>query len=137
MGAGMSITAEARQTLAEALGVAVAPVPVFDVRPLELVTPCVYLDVAGRRAADDDGAPLIVVTFPVVAVVDGTDEAQLRALDVLDDQIWDAALELSGEPVSAVADDLDVGGPRLRALITVVDVVVAHLTLCAEKELVA
>lgn len=137
MGAGMSITAEARQTLAEALTAAVAPVPVFAFRPSELPTPCVYLDVAGRRAADDDGAPLIVVTFPVVAVVDGTDEAQMAALDTLGDQIWDAAVALEGEPVAAVADDVDVGGPRLRALTTVVDVVVAHLTLCAESETAA
>ena len=127
----MSITAEARQTLADALDAAL-DVPVFAYRPGELVAPCVYLDVAGRRAADDDGAPLIVVTFPVVAVVDGADEAQLAALDALGDRIWDVAVELSAEPSAAVADDLDVGGPRLRALTTLVDVVVAHLTLCKE-----
>jgi len=132
----MSITAEARTTLAAALDAAL-DVPVHAYRPAELATPCVYLDIAGRRAAEDDGAPLIVVTFPVVAVVDGTDEAQMAALDALGDQIWDAAVALEGEPVAAVADDLDVGGPRLRTLTTVVDVVVAHLTLCAETETAA
>ena len=133
MGPGVTITADARATLAAALTAACDPVPVYEVRPTELAVPCVFLDVAGRHAADDDGAPLIVVTFPVVAIVDGTDEAQLRQLDVLGDQVWSTAVELSGYPTSAIADVTDVGGPRLRSLTTAVDVIVAHLTLCSQE----
>lgn len=130
----MSITGDARSALVAALTPAVAPWPVSPVPPLELAVPCVYVDVAERRADLDDGAPVVVVTFPVVAVVDGADEAQVLALDLAGDRIWDAAVAEGAEPAGARAEPLDVGGPRLRALTTLVDVIVARPTLCAPEE---
>jgi hypothetical protein len=127
----VTITAEARATLTAALAAELAPWPVFATRPPgELPTPCVFVDVAGRRADVDDGAPLVVVTFPIVAVVDGADDAQTAALDDVGDVVWDVARALHAEPVYASADSVDVGGPRLRTLTTTVDVVVEHVTLC-------
>lgn len=127
----MTITAEARDTLTSALDDAVDWV-VFDTRPPtdELPTPCVYVDLAARRLADDDGAPVVIVTFPVVAIVDGGDDEQCRALDDVGDIIWDVVRSLDGGGVSATPADVDVGGPRLRSLITLVDVVVERPTLC-------
>jgi hypothetical protein len=127
----MSVTAEARATLTAALAAAVAPWPTFSTRPPgELPTPCVFVDVAGRRAADEDGAPIIVVTFPVVAIVDGADDAQVGELDRIGDAVWDVARTLHAEPVYALADVTDVGGPQLRTLTTSIDVVVERVTLC-------
>lgn len=129
----MSITAEARATLTEALD-AVIDWPVFDTRPPgELPVPCVYVDVVSRRAGDDDGAPVVVVTFPVVAIVDGDDAAQCRALDVVGDITWDTVRALDGGAVSADPGIVDVGGPRLRSLVTLVDVVVERPTMCTPE----
>jgi hypothetical protein len=135
VGAGVTITAEARATLTEAIDAAV-DWPVFDTRPPTeaLPTPCVYVDIAARRAADDDGAPVTVVTFPVVAIVDGGDDEQCRALDDIGDTIWDVVRSLDGGGVSATPADADVGGPRLRSLITLVDVVVERPTMCPPVE---
>jgi hypothetical protein len=130
----VSITAEARATLAAALEVAVAPWPMFPTRPPgELPTPCVFVDVAGRRADEADGAPLTVVTFPVVAIVDGADDAAVAALDELGDRIWDTARALSADPAFAAADITDVGGPNLRTLTTSIDVIVEYVTLCPDQ----
>jgi len=131
-----SVTAEARATLTAALTARLNPLEwqVFPTRPPgELPTPCVYVDVAARRAADADGAPVTVVTFPVVAIVDGADDEQMLELDNVGDAIWDVALELSAVPQYATPDDVDVGGPRLRYLVTSIDVIVEYLTLCREE----
>lgn len=128
-----SVTAEARATLTAALEAVVAPWPMFATRPPgELPTPCVFVDVAGRRAADVDGAPVIVVTFPVVAIVDGGDDVAVAALDDVGDAVWDVARALHADPVYALADVTDVGGPHLRTLTTSVDVVVEWVTLCSD-----
>lgn len=137
MGIRVTVTAEARATLAAALELELAPVPVHPHPPAELATPCVYLDVAGRRAAELDGAPITVVTFPVVAVADGADAAQVAALDDLGDRVWSLAYELKGEPSATVPGVLDTSGPRLRTATTTVDVIVEYLTLCPPSEAAA
>lgn len=126
----MTLTADARATLTAALVDALAPLVVTDTRPDELAAPCGWVDVARRRLGDADGAPIVVVTFPVIVVVDGADPEQVRALDDIGDAIWQTALELDAAPVTAEADTVDVGGPSLRNLITLVDVVTEYLTLC-------
>jgi hypothetical protein len=128
-----SITAEARATLAAALTPAVDPWPMFDTRPLEVPVPCVYIDVVSRRFSSEDGAPVFVVTFPVVAIVDGDDTAQCRQLDVVGDVVWDVVWALDGGAVSADPGTVDVGGPRLRSLVTLADVVVERPTLCTPE----
>jgi hypothetical protein len=130
VGPGVTLTAEARDTLYVALAFALDPLPVSKTRPLEPATPCAWIDVAARRLADEDGAPVVVVTFPVVVVVDGADEQQVMSLDDLGDQVWHVALELSSTPTAALPDLVDLGGPRLRSLTTSIDVVTDHLTLC-------
>ena len=127
-----TVTGEARATLAAALGDACDPWPVTTHRPAELATPCVYLDVAGRRADLEDDAPIVVVTFPVVALVDGADEAQLDLLDSIGDRIWQCADRLEGFPSRADPGLVDVGGPTVRQLVTYVDVVIAHQTMCPD-----
>jgi len=130
-----SITAEARATLTAALTPAVEPWPMFDTRPPdELPVPCVYIDVASRRFASEDGAPVFVVTFPIVAIVDGDDAEQSRMLDVVGDVVWDVVWDLDGGAVSADPGTVDVGGPRLRSLVTLADVVVERPTLCNTSE---
>ena len=125
----MTATGDARQALYTMLALSIddAVAHVSAHQPDEVATPAVWIDVA-RRRANDDGVGL-VVTLPVVAVVDGADRAQLDALDRIGDLIWQAAGEV-GAPRSDEPYDLDVGGPRLRALTTYVDVDVFADTLC-------
>lgn len=130
----MTITAEARATLTGALRTACAPWAVTDTPPADPAVPCVYVDLAERQMTDDDGAPVVVVTFPVVALVDGGDAEQVRALDDVGDLVWRTMLELHAYPTSARVREADVGGPRLRALVTLCDVPVDHLTLCPPEE---
>jgi ABC-type Fe3+-hydroxamate transport system substrate-binding protein len=136
VGAGVTITAEARATLTAALVLALADldagIVVTSTRPLELATPAVFVDIAARRMADDDGAPVVIVTFPVVAVVDGADAQQVLALDDIGDVVWAVALELAADPSYATPGDIDVDGPRVRTLTTAVDVTVDRITLCPE-----
>ena len=132
----MTSTAAARSELYDALAAAFAGtgVVVARTRPAELATPLVYIDVAERRFADADGAPVVVVTLPVVAIVDGADDEQVAALDDHGDLIWRCALEVKAAPSVAVRADVDADGPRLRGLVTTVDVDVAHLTLCPDPD---
>lgn len=132
----MTVTADARRNLTAVLtaGLADLPVPptVSDTRPVELATPTVYVDVAARRFVDEDGAPVVVVTFPVVVIVDGDDPEQLRQLDDVGDLIWRVVLDAGGVPTSAAPGLVETGGPTLRTLTTLVDVATDHLTLCPD-----
>jgi hypothetical protein len=128
-----TVTGQARATLTADLVVACDPWPVFAHRPAEPVAPMVFLDVVGRRADADAEAPVVVVTFPVVAVVDGADPAQLDLLDSIGDRIWHTAEGLDGFPSRADPGFVDVGGPTLRQLVTYVDVYVSRHTLCPSE----
>jgi hypothetical protein len=130
VGPGVTITREARTTLHDALVTALDPLPVTLTRPPDPATPCAWIDVVTRRLADDDGAPVVVVTFPVTIAVDGADESQVLLLDDLGDIVWWVALELDASPTYATPDVINVGGPRLRSLTTSVDVITDYLTLC-------
>lgn len=131
----MTVTAEARTTLTAALADVFAgtPVTVTATSPTDPAVPACFVDVAGRRMTDDNGAPIVVVTLPVVLIVDGADAEQVAALDEWGDLIWSAVLELSAVPTATSSSPFDVGGPRLRSTVTLVDIPVAHLTLCQEK----
>lgn len=131
----MTTTAAARTALFDALSAAFAdtPVAVEQYRPLELTVPVVFVGIVGRRLDLVDGAPVVVVTFPVTAIVDGADDAQVAALDDIGDVIWRVALDLSATPTASAAN-VDVDGPTLHAVVTAVDVETDHLTLCPDPE---
>jgi hypothetical protein len=130
----MTATALARTRLYDALvpRFAGTGVNVERVRPPELAVPVCYLDVAGRRFDNVDGAPVVVVVIPVVIIVDGANEEQVAQLDDLGDDVWWVALELTYTPVGSFPATIDVDGPTLRGSVTNVEVDVDHLTLCPD-----
>lgn len=131
----MTVTVEARATLAAALTATFAdtPVTVTSTVPTELAVPACFVDAADRRMTDDDGAAVVVVTFPVYLIVDGADQAQVDALDGWGDLIWSTILDLAATPTASTTSPFDVGGPRLRTTVTLCDVPVHAITLCEEK----
>lgn len=125
-----SASVDARHKLRDALGAALAPVPVYLTQPADLAVPCVFLGLSDSTPAQDNGAPVWVVAFPVVAVIDGANESQVIGLDYMGDRIADVAAEL-GATSARRAVELDVGGPRLHASTSLVELAIYRATLCA------
>jgi hypothetical protein len=132
MVSAVTVAADGRANLVIALTDHVTPIPVFAYQPPHPIVPCVFIDVVGRRRETlDGGGTVIVLTYPVVAVVDGTNESQIATLDELGDQIWTAIESINGRPLEAAADTVDVGGPRVRMLTTIAAQLTMPRTLCA------
>lgn len=128
----MSAVADARTKLHGALDTSVLPGwRVHRTSPAQLVAPCVYLDAVELGIDTSIGAGLVVCTFPVVAVHDGTVRPQVEALDDLLAAVWTAAIEAGGDPQASRPLSLDVGGPTLRAHVLRVEMLVTAISLCS------
>jgi hypothetical protein len=126
----MTAVAEARTALHEALeGVTPATWRVHRTAPAQITAPCVFIDAPSIGTA---GAGLVVVRFPIVAIVDGAQHRQLEQLDELLVAMWDMASRV-GVPTSSSPAQLDVGGPTLRAQTLTVEITVAAVTFCAPQ----
>lgn len=119
--------AEARRALHQALE-AVTPATwrIHRTAPAQISAPCVFIDSPSIGTA---GAGLVVVRFPVVAIVDGAQHRQLEQLDELLVRMWDASSRV-GVPTSSSPASLDVGGPSLRAQTLTVEITLAAVTFC-------
>ena len=95
--------------------------------PLELATPCVWID-SPIELRQYDVAEL-VAAVGVLIVVDGSDEAQLIALDDLESLAW-LALETCGTATGATGVLLPAGGPTLHAVRLELETPLAARTLC-------
>ena len=134
----MSAIADARTKLYDALvdafpstSARMAPWRVHRTSPSQLVAPAVFLDAVELGFDTGIGAGLVVCTFPVVCVWDGTVRPQVEALDDTLAAMWTAAVDAGGDPQSSRPLSLDVGGPSLRAHVLRVEMLVAAITLCA------
>ena len=124
---------DARTRLYDAVVAELAEFPwrVHRVTPAQIAAPTVYLDSVELFVDRSTGPGLIVATFPVVMIVDGTVRAQVEALDDLVARVWSALLGIGADPTDARPYALDVGGPSLRAQGVRADVMLQALTLCA------
>ena len=130
----MSAIADARTTLYDALVAGLEALPawrVHRVSPTQLVAPCVYLDAVEIGIDTSIGAGLVVCTFPVVMVHDGTMRPQIEGLDDLLAAVWTAAARAGGDPQASRPLSLDVGGPSLRAHVLRVEMFVTAIAMCA------
>ena len=129
----MTAVADARTTLYNALTAELVESPwrVHRTSPAQLVAPTVYVDAVELAETEENLAGLIVATFPIIAVHDGTIRAQVDGLDDLLARVWTAALGAHATPTTSRPIGLDVGGPNLRAHVVRVDVHLAAVTMCA------
>lgn len=129
----MSAVGDARTRLYEAAKTAVAaPWRVFEVSPAQITAPAVWIDSVELGTDAVDTAGIIVATFPVYVVVDGTVRSQIAALDELVSSLWTVVSnDGGGDPISCRPINLDAGGVNLRAQVMRVDVLLAARTFCA------
>jgi len=127
----VSAISDARARLYEAVKAAVpaAPWRVFDTSPAAVTAPAVWLD-SVELTNEPTAAGVVLATFPIYVVVDGTVRSQVVALDELVAALWTAALAGGGDPTSCRPVSLDVGGINLRAHVMRVDVLLAAQTFC-------
>ena len=127
-----SAVSDARTKLYDALTgeLVESPWRVHRTSPAQIAAPSVYVDAVELGRDTATGVGIIVATFPVVAVVDGTVRRQVEELDDLLARIWTAALRSGLEPSDSRAMALDVGGANLRAHVVRVDVYLAAVALC-------
>jgi len=120
---------DARHRLYEAAKTAVpaAPWRVFETSPAQPVAPTIWID-SVELGLDSPG--LVMATFPIYIVVDGTVRSQVAALDALVAALWTAAVASGAEPTSCRPVSLDVGGINLRADVMRVDVLLAAQSFC-------
>ena len=118
----------ARTQLYDALVAALEATPwrAHQYPPSNIAAPCVYIG----TYASDLVEPRIVISFPVVVVVDGADWRQVEQLDDIGATVSDAIFRAGGIPRRTTPTRLDVGGPTLRASETTAELTLATLTLC-------
>jgi hypothetical protein len=97
--------------------------------PAQIAAPSMWIDSVELAVDTVTGAAFVAATFPVFVVVDGTVRRQIEELDDVLARVWTAAATV-GEPTTARAQALDVGGPSLRAHVVNVDVLIQARTLC-------
>lgn len=118
---------EARTALHTALQAAMAsPWRVHRTPPVNPAAPCVWI---GPYVQDMNGAS-ITISFPVIAVYDGADRAQVEGLDDIGASVSDAIWRAKGRPVRSFASTISTGGPSLRAVEYQADFTVQGVTLC-------
>ncbi len=121
-----TVAAALADTFAE-LDPPASSVPVHAYPPDELAVPaCWIVSPFGMRPSDPR---TIVAEVSVIVVVDGSEPAQLAALDVLEGAAW-VALESIGSATLAVPTAFAAGGPTLHAVTITADVDVDVRTLC-------
>lgn len=97
--------------------------------PPTIAAPSMWIDSVELAVDTVTGASFVAATFPVFVAVDGTVKRQIEELDDVLARVWTAAATV-GEPTTARAQALDVGGPTLRAHVVNVDVLIQARTLC-------
>lgn len=106
---------------------------IHDTPPANIAAPCAWVDMPTvvRRDLSARGATVVVVSWPVMLVVDGRDDAQVRQLDEGIARLWDAidALERT-EALTVTAQPFDVGGPSLRGVVLTAEETILARTLC-------
>lgn len=130
----MSAVSDARDQLYGSLVALIQePGRVHRVTPNRVDSPCAFLGGASlvREFVGNPGVSVVVVTFPVYLVADGTPSAQTEALDEMVCWVWDAAFRIGAQPQDARPAAIDVGGPSLRGAVVSVDMTIRALTLCA------
>lgn len=103
--------------------------------PAQVVAPCIWIE-AARLAPEGRGtnSSVLVATFPIVAVVDGSQDAQTVTTDEITARVWDAAEHAGATCTDAQPETLDVGGPALRAVTIAAAVTLRGRTLCPPEQ---
>lgn len=129
----MGAISDARAKLYAAAKAAVPSTPwrVFDTSPAQITAPAVWIDSVELGLNAIESAGIVLATFPVYVVVDGTVKAQIVALDELVETLWTEFARAGGDPTSSRSINLDAGGVNLRAQVMSVDVLLAVQTFCA------
>ena len=97
--------------------------------PSQVVSPCVWVDMPALRVEP----PHMIAEFPVVLQLDGDDQAQVLAFDLVTAVVWDAIQVVDDTaPVSAATLAADVGGPRARRYVITATSVLAGQVLCQQ-----
>lgn len=118
---------EARTALYEALQAALAaPWRAHRTPPANPAAPCVWIGPYSQNLS----GPVLTISFPVVAVYNGADRAQVEQLDDLGATVSDAIWRAKGRPIRSFASTIDVAGPTLRAIEYQADFNVQGVTLC-------
>jgi hypothetical protein len=121
-----TVAAALADTFAD-LAAPASTIPVHAYPPDELAVPaCWIVSPFGMRPSDPR---TVVAEVSVLIVVDGSEPAQIAALDVLEAAAW-VALESVGTATLAVPTSFAAGGPTLHAVTITADVDVDVRTLC-------
>lgn len=133
MAVGISAVADGRDAITDAiLEQATLTLPAWRVHkypPRNVAAPCVWVDVPALSRAE----LYVEASFPVVLVVDGTDQAQIMQLDDAVAALWDAVNQTDGmEAADSIPVLRDVGGPTLRAVQLTVTYALNFGALCPD-----
>jgi len=127
-----SAVADARTEIVDAILASADVLPAWRVHkypPANVAAPCVWVDVPALSRTE----LYVEASFPVVLVVDGTDQAQVRQLDDVVAALWDAVNMTDGmEAADATPVMRDVGGPTLRTVQLTVTYALNFGALCPE-----
>lgn len=129
----MGAISDARAKLFAAAKAAVPATPwrVSDTSPAQITAPAVWIDSVELGLNSLESAGIVLATFPIYVVVDGTVKSQIVALDDLVEKLWTEFARSGGDPISSRSINLDAGGVNLRAQVMSVDVLLAVQTFCA------
>jgi len=101
--------------------------------PDQVVAPCVYIGNPSldRQTVGNPGVAVVIATYPIYCVADGSPAAQSKALDEMVAFVWDATFAAGGLPDTSRPASIDVGGPNLRGAAVQADMTLRAVTLCA------
>jgi hypothetical protein len=122
---------DARAELVAVLEAALPTGRVHATQPPQPAAPMVWLGAFNLRPDTIAGAPATVAEATVYACVDGNAGAQVKALDVVTAQLWQA-LDGIASVTGAVVGPVDVGGPRLYGVTVSCDLTLTVRTLCPD-----
>ena len=95
--------------------------------PTQVAAPCIWVDMPQLTVTP----PYMLAEFPVVLHLDGADQAQLLAFDMVVARVWDAIQVVRDTaPTTAITKTADVGGPSARRYVITVQSVLASEVLC-------
>lgn len=105
--------------------------------PRQVITPCGWVDVPTVHQAPDAASARSAATFPVFVALDGEDQAQAVAQDLVLSRGWDhlAAVQVNGLRVTvqtAGPGEVDVGGATARGIVFSVQVGLMRSTWCSQ-----
>jgi hypothetical protein len=104
--------------------------------PRQVVTPAGWVEVPTINPQAGD-RPGVVATFAVFVALDGEDQAQAQAQDVILAAGWDAFTEVKVDGflasiITAGPGEVDVGGTTQRGVVFSVQIKLAVRTLCRQ-----